>query len=160
MPVRTLAVEAESPDSKLALRRTVPREGLGKLSRAQSYDPRFLLQSSGPLLSFPFLSSFPALYTYRGFYSPLRYVQASTTTRELRGDPRCGITIQALRLLRILTDLANYGSTSDTYGRWNIASQRGSWQLRTTRSRHRTDGRHDDDDTNYDGVTQRTDDNV
>ena len=25
-----------------------------------------------------------------------------------------------------------HGSTSDTYGRWNIASQRGSWQLRET----------------------------
>ena len=42
------------------------------------------------------------------------------------------------------------GSTSDTYGRWNIASQRGSWQLRTTRVRHSTDGRHDDDDAERD----------
>ena len=31
-----------------------------------------------------------------------------------------------------------HGSTSDTYGRWNIASRRGSWQLRTTRLRHPT----------------------
>ena len=43
-----------------------------------------------------------------------------------------------------------HGSTSDTYGRWNIASQRESWQLRTTRLRHPTDGRHDDDDTERD----------
>ena len=43
-----------------------------------------------------------------------------------------------------------HGSTSDTYGRWNIASQRGSWQLRTTRVRHPTDGRHDDVDTKRD----------
>ena len=39
----------------------------------------------------------------------------------------CGISIRTLRLLRILTDLTIYGSTSDTYGRWNIASKRGSW---------------------------------
>ena len=43
-----------------------------------------------------------------------------------------------------------HGSTSDTYGRWNIASQRGSWQLRTTRVRHPTDGRHDDVHTKRD----------
>ena len=43
-----------------------------------------------------------------------------------------------------------HGSTSDTYGCWNIASQRGSWQLRTTRVRHPTDGRHDDGDTECD----------
>ena len=43
-----------------------------------------------------------------------------------------------------------HGSTSDTYGRWNIASQRESWQLRTTRVRHPTDGRHDDVDTQRD----------
>ena len=40
----------------------------------------------------------------------------------LERDPNCGISIRALRLLRILTDLTNYGSTSDTYGRWNTAS--------------------------------------
>ena len=45
-----------------------------------------------------------------------------------------------------------HGSTSDTYGRWNIASQRGSWQLRTTRVRHPTDDRHDDDDNGRDGT--------
>ena len=33
----------------------------------------------------------------------------------------CGIPIQGLRLLRILTDPTNYGSTSETYGRWNTA---------------------------------------
>ena len=43
-----------------------------------------------------------------------------------------------------------HGSTSDTYGRWNIASQRGSWQLRTRRLRHPTNGRHDDDDSELD----------
>ena len=42
------------------------------------------------------------------------------------------------------------GSTSDTYGRWNIASQRGSLQPRTTRVRYPTDGRHDDVDTKRD----------
>ena len=71
-----------------------------------------------------------------------------------------GIWIRALRLLRILTDLTNYGSTSDMDGRWNIASRRGFWQLRTTRLRHTTDGRHDDGDTDCDDVTQRSDDNV
>ena len=39
-------------------------------------------------------------------------------------DWDCGISIRTSRILRILTDLTNYGSTSDTYGRWNIALQR------------------------------------
>ena len=43
-----------------------------------------------------------------------------------------------------------HGSTLDTYGRWNTASERGSWQVRTTRLRHPNDGRHDDDDTERD----------
>ena len=49
-----------------------------------------------------------------------------------RNRVMCGIPIRTLRLLRILTGVRNYGSTSDTYGRSNSASQRGSWQLRTT----------------------------
>ena len=72
VPFRTLAVQAESPAGKLVLRRTVPLEGLGKLSRARGYDPRCLPSISVPLLTFPFLSSFPILYSYSGFYSPLR----------------------------------------------------------------------------------------
>ena len=97
VPVRTLAVQAESPAGKPASRRTVPPEGLGKLSRARSYDPRCLPWSSGPLLNFPFLSSFPILYSYRGFYSPRRYAQASTTTHELRGDSQHQLRFPKLR---------------------------------------------------------------
>ena len=55
-PVRTSGVKAESPAGKLALSRTVPTEGLGELSRAQSYDPPCLTPSSGPF--WPFLSRF------------------------------------------------------------------------------------------------------
>ena len=57
----------------------------------------------------------------------------------------CGVSISGCTAT---TD--THGSMSDTYGRWNIASQRGSWQLRTTQVRHPTDGRHDDVDTKRD----------
>ena len=60
---------------------------------------------------------------------------------------KCGITIRTVRLLRILTDLYELRINVDTYGRWNSASQRESWPLRTTSLRHPTDGRLDDDDT-------------
>ena len=65
-------------------------------------------------------------------------------------NTRRGISTRNLRLLRLLTDLMYHGSTSDTYGRWNIASQRGSRQPRTTSLRLALEGRHDDDDTEYD----------
>ena len=73
VPVLTLSVQAESPAAKLALRGTVPLEGLDKLSRARSYDPHCLPRARDPFLHFPFLSSFAILYSYRVFYSPLRY---------------------------------------------------------------------------------------
>ena len=62
-------------------------------------------------------------------------------------DRICGISIADSTAT---TD--THGSTSETYGRWNIASQRGSWQLRTTRVRHPTDDRHNDDDNGRDGT--------
>ena len=63
-------------------------------------------------------------------------------------QPGCGLCGISIADSTATTD--THGSTSDTYGRWNIASQRGSWQLRTTRVRYPTDGRHDDVDTKRD----------
>ena len=61
---------------------------------------------------------------------PIFTARAARRWEAIDMDPyydMCGISIRALRLLRILTDLTSYRSNSDTYGRWNISSQRGSW---------------------------------
>ena len=84
--------------------------------------------------------------------------------QSLSGGP-CGISIRALRLLRILIDLTNYVSTSDTYGRCKIASQRASSHHglhvdyaygRNGSGRHSDSGRRDDTDDNTVTMTVTT----